>query len=82
MEMENYGISKAYFATLERVNQKVKAFRIIYIYIYIGFPPYFFKTFNQRVITVRDKKSYSGVNRWPMKFFQSAGTRIFICLVE
>ena len=35
MEMEIYGISKAYFATLERVNQKVKAFRIISIYIYI-----------------------------------------------
>ena len=36
MEMENYGISKAYFATLERVNQKVKAFHILFLYILIN----------------------------------------------
>lgn len=34
MEMENYGISKAYFATLERVNQKVKA--LIYSLIWVS----------------------------------------------
>ena len=32
---------------------------------------YFFKTFNEKLITVHDGWAHSGVNRWAMEFFQS-----------
>ena len=36
------------------------------------------KTFNRRLITVRDGWAHSGINHWPREFFQNAGSQTWL----
>ena len=56
------------------VNKKLNFLTICFFFFFFNFPQCFFKTFNQRLITVRDKWAYGEVNCWPKEFFQSAST--------